>query len=204
MAPPAPLLTLEAAARVAGHSRWLETRLFEVVGAWVVGERDPEVKAALAAQSRRHAWHSDGWGDRLPRVGHLDPDALTVAAGAGAEAVVGALEGVAGGEQTVERLVAMGRLALPRLVAAYRARLEAAHPLADGPTQRWLGLVMADEAAALAEVDRLLQDRLDAGGGALVERAAAFQAELESLLARQPPSADPLTGLPRPARHESM
>ena len=189
---------------MAGHSRWLETRLFEVVGVWVTAETDPEVKAALAAHSLRHAWHADVWRDRLPRVAHLDADALTVAAGEGAEAVVGALEEVASGDQTVERLVAVARVVLPRLVTAYRARLEAAHPLADGPTLRWLGLVVADEAGALTEADRLLQARLDAGGGVVVERAATFQGGLESLLAGSRPSAEPLTGLPHPHRHERM
>jgi hypothetical protein len=189
---------------VAGHCRWLETRLFEVLGAWVAAEPDPEVKAMLAAHSLRHAWHAEVWHARLPRVAHLDADALTVPAGEGVAGVVGALERAAGADQTVERLVGMARLVLPRLVAAYRARLQAAHPLADGPTVRWLGLVLADEAAALAELDRLLQARLDGDGRALVERAAAFQVELESLLAGPPTPAERLTGLPRPAQHESM
>ncbi len=189
---------------MAGHSRWLETRLFEVVGAWVTVESDAEVKATLAAHSLRHAWHAEVWAGRLPRVAHLGADALTVAAGTGVEAVVGALEGLAGGDQTVERLVGVARVVLPRLVAAGRARLQAAHPLADGPTARWVGLVVADEAAALAEVERLLHARLDAGGGPLGERAAAFQGELDSLLAGAPASADPLTGLPRPVKHERI
>jgi hypothetical protein len=189
---------------VAGHCRWLESRLFEVLGAWVAGEPDPEVKAALAAHSLRHAWHAEVWRERLPRVTHIDADALTVPAGDGVAGVIGALERARGADQTVERLVGVARLVLPRLVAAYRARIQAAHPLADGPTVRWLGLVVADEAAALTEVDRLLQARLEGDGRALVERAAAFQVELESLLAGPPARAERLTGLPRPARHERM
>lgn len=204
MSSPARLLTLEDAARVAGHCRWLEARLFEVVGAWVAAEPDAEVKAALAAHSLRHAWHADVWRDRLPRVAHVDAEALTAPAGEGVEAVVDALGGATGEDQTVERLAAVARFLLPRLVAAYRARVEAAHPLADGPTVRWLGLVLADEAAGLAEVERLLQARLDAGGPVAVERATAFQVTLESLLAAQGDGAERLTGLPRPARHEMM
>jgi hypothetical protein len=174
-----------------------------VLGGWVATEPDPEVKAALAAHSLRHAWHAEVWRDRLPRVAHLDADELTVPAGRGVERVLEALRATGGADQTLERLVGVGRLMLPRLAAAYRARREAAHPLADGPTVRWLGLVLADEASALAEVDRLLQARLDADGRA-VERAGAFQLELESLLASQPAAKEPFTGLPRPARHERM
>ena len=180
---------------MAGHARWLETRLFEVMGAWVAVEPDPEVKAVFAAHSLRHAWHADVWGGRLPRVAHLDADALTVAAGDPVAEVVTALAGAAGADQTVERLAAVARVVLPRLVTAYRDRLQAAHPLADGPTVRWLGLVVADEAAALAEVDRLLQARLDGGEGA-EHRMAGLRARLESLLPEEPGSADPFIGLP--------
>ncbi|HEV3401021.1 MAG TPA: hypothetical protein VG078_04285 [Acidimicrobiales bacterium] len=181
---------------MAGHARWLETRLFEVLGAWVAVEADPEVKALLAAHSLRHAWHADVWRDRLPRVAHLDADALTVPAGDGVAEVVAVLEGTAGADQTVERLAGVARVVLPRLVAAYRARLQAAHPLADGPTARWLGLVVADEAAALAQVDRLLRARLAVGEELGAEhRVAGLRGRLESLLPAEPGSGDPLTGL---------
>jgi hypothetical protein len=185
---------------VAGHSRWVEARLFEVLGGWVVVEPDPEVKATLAAHSLRHAWHADVWRDRLPRVAHLDADALTVPAGDGVAEVVTALEGTAGADQTVERLAAVARVVLPRLVAAYRGRLQAAHPLADGPTARWLGLVVADEAAALAEVDRLLRARLDVGEVGLEHRVGGLRARLESLLPAEPGSGDPLSGLAAPSQ----
>jgi hypothetical protein len=166
-----------------------------VLGAWVAVEPDPEVKPVLAAHSLRHAWHAEVWRDRLPRVAHLDADALTGPAGQGAVEVAAALEATAGADQTVERLAGVARVLLPRLVAAYRARLQAAHPLADGPTVRWLGLVVADEAAGLAEVDRLLQARLDGGEEALVQRVAGVRARLEPLVALEPGSGDPLTGL---------
>ena len=190
---------------MAGHCRWLETRLFEVVGAWVAAEPDPAAKAMLSAHSLRHAWHAQVWHDRMPRVAHLDVDVLTAPAGPGVAAVVDALAATTGADQTVERLAGLTRLVLPRLVAAYRARLEAAHPLADGPTVRWLGVVLADEVAATAEAERLLRAHLDDGGAALVERAAAHQGALESLLGGQPATgAERLTGLPVPPKHERM
>jgi len=172
----APLLTLRDAARVAGHSRWLEMRLFEVVGEWVAAESDPAVKAMLARQSLHHAWHADVWRDRVPLVAHLDADELTVPAGPGAVAMVDTLAATAGPDQTVERLVSLARVVLPRLVAAYGARLEAAHPLADGPTVRWLGHVVADEAAALGEVEARLAAVLGGCGPEGADRASAHEA----------------------------
>lgn len=146
-------LTLEDAARVAGHARWLEDRLFAVVGEWVAAEDDPEAKALFAAHALRHAWHASVWRDRFPRVAHLDADALTVPASPGVTAAVDDLVAAtgAGPEATARRLSLLAQL-LTLLVAAYRDRIARAHPLADGPTVRWLGLVLADEVAALDAV----------------------------------------------------
>ena len=154
------LLTLEQAARVAGHARWLEDRLFSVVGEWVAVEEDPAAKALFAAHSLRHAWHASVWHDRFPRVAHLDVDALTVPAGPRVAAAVDDLVAGtrAGSGAGVDRLSLQAQLLSP-LVAAYRERVAVAHPLADGPTRRWLGFVLADEVAALGQVRALLSGR---------------------------------------------
>ncbi len=156
----APFLSLEEAARVAGHARWLEDRLFSILGAWVGVEPDPAAKALFAAHSRRHAWHAAVWRDRFPRVAHLDVDALTVPASSRVSAAVESLGAAtdAGPEAGLERLGLLAQL-LSVLVAGYRERLAAAHLLADGPTVRWLGFVLADEVAALGEVRALVSGR---------------------------------------------
>ena len=153
------LLTLEEAARVAGHARWLEERLFSVVGAWVAVEEDRAAKALFSAHSLRHAWHASVWRDRFPRVAHLELDALTVPA---SEAVADRLDdmaaaGAPGPEGTRRRVVLLAAL-LQDLVDTYRDRAARAHPLADGPTVRWLGFVLADETAALQELQSLSTD----------------------------------------------
>jgi hypothetical protein len=186
------MLSLEEAARVAGHARWLETRLFEVLGGWVATEPDPASKALFSAHSLRHAWHADVWRDRLPRVAHLDPDALTVPA---APEVVDLLDALAASAAAAEdgtayRLAGLGGLVLPTLVADYQERLARAHPLADGPTARWLGFVLADEVAGLREVAAL-------HGG-----EAAGTAPGDRLRARL--GGVGLIGLPRPPVHETM
>ena len=156
------LLTLEEAAQVAGRARWLEDRLFSVVGGWVVVEDDPPAKALFAAHSLRHAWHASVWRDRIPRVAHLDPEALTVPAGAAVVARIDDLAGAtaSGPDGTLERLSLLTAV-VEGLVAAYRERIARAHPLADGPTVRWLGFVLADELSALGELTALVRGRSD-------------------------------------------
>lgn len=171
-------LTLEESARVAGHARWVETRLFEVLGSWVHAEHDAAVKTLWAVRSRRHADHAAGWHDRQPRVAHLHADVLTVAANAGAAALLEALARTAGADDTDLRLTAVARVVLPALVGAYRSRLARAHPLADGPTVRWSSLVVADEEEARMRVEELLASRQDGGG----EARRSHQSRLQALI----------------------
>ena len=158
-------LTLEEAARVAGHARWLEERLFEVVGGWAAVETDAAAKAVFSAHSLRHAWHGAVWRDRLPRVAHLDPEALTAPAGSGVADRFDEMAGVTarGLDGTRERVSLLTAL-LRGLVEAYRERIARAHPLADGATVRWLRFVLADETAALEELQALPRGSQDAPG----------------------------------------
>jgi len=164
-------LPLEEAAKVAGHARWLETRLFEVLGSWVAIESDAAAKVLWSTLSLRHAGHAAGWHDRQPRVAHLDPDALTVSAGAGATALIAALSAMVEPTQTVPRLAVVARVVQPRLLTAYRARNELAHPLADGPTSRWMTVLLSDGAAATEESHALLDRRLRTTADADAARA---------------------------------
>lgn len=153
-------LTLEEAARVAGHARWVEDRLFATVGEWVAVEDDPAAKSLFSAHSLRHAWHASIWRDRIPRVAHLDPDALTVPAGPGVAARMDELAAAAasGADGTLERLTLVTGV-LSDLVAEYRDRIARAHPLADGPTVRWLRFVVADEVSVLEELAAVAEGR---------------------------------------------
>ena len=160
MSGPENVLTLEQSAAVAGHARWLETRLFQVLGSWVAIEADAAAKVLWSTLSRGHAAHAAGWHDRQPRVAHLRPDTLTVAAGPGVTSLVEALAAMVEPGETLPRLAAVGRVVEPGLVDAYRARAERAHPLADGPTLRWIAVLLADGEAAVAAAEALLAARL--------------------------------------------
>ncbi len=158
-------LSLEESARVAGHARWLETRLFEVIGSWVPIEPDAAAKVLWSTHSLRHATGAEVWRDRQPRVAHLDRDVLTVPAGPGVAAFIAALAELAHPADpadpatTASRLVAVARVVEPRRLAAYRHRCERAHPLADGPTLRWAKFLLTDAETCRTEAEGLLTIR---------------------------------------------
>lgn len=179
-AEPTPL-DLSATARRAGAARWLDTRLFEILGGWVATVAEPEVKIALATQAAHHGWHATLWDERLPSLHDVDP-ASWVGPAPGVEPAVALLAGAGG---TVERLAGVHRGLLPRLVAAHAAHLEAASPVADGPTIRTLRLVLADEVEDQRAGERLLQGLLRSRAD--VERASASQAAVEAMLVEAGP-----------------
>ena len=174
-------LDLHGTARRAGAARWLDARLFEILGGWVASVPEPEVKIALATQASHHGWHATLWDERLPSLHDADP-AAWVAPAPGVGPVV---DLVARAEGTVERLVGVHRVLLPRMVTAHTEHLERVTPVADGPTIRTLRLVLSDEVEDQRNGERLLQGRLRTRAD--VERAAAHQAAVESLLVEAGP-----------------
>jgi len=138
--------SLAETARRLGRLRWVELRLFEVVGGWVSSTREADVQAMLATQSYHFAWHGRVWAERFPAgYGHD----LELATSPGPSEVDDGLAGwmtrVAALEGSVARLTGLHRVVLPRLVVAYRRWREEADPVSDGPLLRWLGFVLADE-----------------------------------------------------------
>jgi hypothetical protein len=172
--------TLEDAARRAGHHRWAELRLFELLGAWVPAVPEPEVKIRVHTEARRHAWHAELWAERLPAIAPDAVERLTVPADDGVRALVEVLARADGGT-TIERLVGVYRVLLPYLVATYRSHLEAAPAVSEGPAIRALTLVLHDEEEDRRRGELLLQSLLRTGED--VERAAVQQDRLGSVLA---------------------
>ncbi len=177
---PAP--TLQESGRIIGQYRWLEIRAFEIVGGWVPGVAELEVKLAIATHAPHFAWHSAMWRDRLPALAGVDADDLTAPANPDVVAFIDALGDDAGAERTIEKLVGVYRTLLPRLIACYSSHLDRASPVAEGPTIRSLRLVLRDELEDWREGETLIQSLLiDA---ASVRRAADHQARLETMLVR--------------------
>ena len=66
------------------------------LGTWVLDVPIAAVQVHLDAQSMRHAWHAELWGDRLPVLAGVDPDGLDPPLPATA-ALFDALDGVGAG-----------------------------------------------------------------------------------------------------------
>lgn len=180
-----PPLSLVESARMLGAYRWIEFRLFEVLGGWVATESDPDARLFFDAQSKQHAWHSELWAERIPVVdGLVDVDQVSVAPGPGVEHLLGTISGAAGPEHgggTLMRLVAMARVISPRLVSGYRSHLMNAREVTDAPVIRALRLVLTDESEAWQTAELMVQGLIRRPHD--VEVVTAHQQRLEELVA---------------------
>jgi hypothetical protein len=170
-------LTLQESARIIGHYRWVEMRLFEILGAWVPEVPEVEAKLVVAAHSPHHAWHSLLWLERLPELAGVDRHELTVPAN---DHVVAVMDGLHRSDRTIEKLAGVYRVVLPRMIAAYRGHLARASAVTDAPTIRALKLVLRDEVDDWMQGEALIQSLLI--DDLCVQRAAQHQARLEAMM----------------------
>ncbi len=170
-------LTIEESARLAGGHRWLELRLFQVVGGWVGSTSEADSKLMFDRHSQHHAWRAQQWWDRLPVLADVDRPALVVA---DAPALASATDTLARAESTTVRLAGLYRVLLPRLYGRYRNHLALASPVSDGSTIRTLDIVAGDVAKDWREGELLLQQLL--ADETSIRAAADVVAELEGLL----------------------
>jgi hypothetical protein len=168
---------LEEAARLAGGHRWVELRLFEILGTWVSSTDDVDAKLLFDRHSQHHAWRAEQWWDRLPVLADVDRDALVEVPSA---EVAAAGDSLAALEPTVDRLAGAYRVALPRLAAAYLGHRLQANFASDGAAIRTLDLLLPDVTADWREGEALLQHRLL--NAPAVDAAAAAVAQLERML----------------------
>src|SRR5437667_3315323 len=171
---------VEETARRVGNYKWIERRLFEALGGWVATVPELDVKLRLGAHCYKHAWHSELWNKRLPELREMNPERLTQPAN---DAVVRFMEAVAEPEapdQTIEKLVGVYRVLIPRKIAAYTYHLNATSPITDAPTIRWLKFILTDEFDDWREGEMLLQSLIRTPED--VDRAASRQRELEQLM----------------------
>ena len=176
------LFTVEESARRVGHYKWIEMRLFEVLGGWVATVPELDVKITLGRHCYHHAWHAELWHKRLPELREMNPERLTKPPNAELEAFVAALTEPEAPELTIEKLVGVYRVLLPRKIAAYTYHVNATSRITDAPTIRSLGFILDDERTDWREGEMLLQALVETE--AEVERAARRQAHLETLMTR--------------------
>lgn len=183
-------LPLPTTAALVGGYRWIEQRLFELLGGWAAGATRPELRVHLDQQSARHAWHASLWADRLPVRDGVSADELTVAPAVAARVLDG-LDG--SGSEGAPLLAGLYRVVLPRLVTGYRCHLGATAPVSDGPVIRALRLVLTDEIEDWHAGERLVQSLLVRPED--VAAVSALQHKLESWVVEAGTGAG-LTGWP--------
>ena len=165
----------ETVARI-GHYKWLEMRLFDILGTWVAIIDDNEVASCLGHHCAHHAFHAELWHRRLIELGHHRPDELTMPAAPEIEAVFDALLG----EITmVERLVGLYRVVLPALIAAYSFHLDNINEVSDAPSMRVLDICIRDDLDQWRQGELMVQALLKPDG---VDQVMGTQAELLSLV----------------------
>jgi hypothetical protein len=174
-------LLLDDAILLAGGHRWVESKLFEILGGWVASTDDLDAKLLFDRHSQHHAWRAEQWWDRLPVLAEVPRTALVVPPTAGAQEVAAALAGLDG---TVARMAGAYRVAIPRLYAAYRRHRLQADPVSDGSAIRTLDLLVPDVVADWHEGEVLLQRLLN--DEASVAASAAAVTRLERLLVTPP------------------
>ena len=173
---------VEESARRVGHYKWIEMRLFEALGGWVATVPELDVKLVLGRQCYHHAWHAELWNKRLPELREMNTERLTEPANDEMVAFVDALREPEAPELTIEKLVGVYRVLLPRKIAAYTFHMNATGRITDAPTIRSLNFVLQDELEDWREGEMLLQSLIYTPEH--VERAARRQQELEELMLR--------------------
>jgi len=174
------LFDVEETARRVGNYKWIEMRLFEVLGGWVATVPELDVKIRLGAHCYKHAWHADLWHKRLPELREMNPDRLTEPANDAVVAFVDAMCQPELPDQTIEKLVGVYRVLIPHKIAAYTYHLNGTSTVTDAPTIRSLNFILGDEFDDWRDGEMMIQSLIETPDE--VERAAAHQARLERLL----------------------
>lgn len=173
------LFSVEESARRVGHYKWTEMRLFEVLGGWVATVPELDVKLMLGRHTYHHAWHSELWHKRLPELREMNPERLNVPPNDAYVTFMDAVREPGAAEETIEKLVGVYRVLLPRKIAVYTYHLNGTSTITDAPTIRSLKFALQDEFEDWRDGEMMLQSLIDTPEK--VDRANRRQAELEHL-----------------------
>ena len=174
--------SVEETARRVGHYKWVEMRLFEALGGWVATVPELDVKMRLGTHTYKHAWHADLWNKRLPELREMNTERLTLPANEHVEEFFEAMTEPEAPGQTIEKLVGVYRVLIPRKIAAYTFHLNNTSTITDAPTIRSIKFILQDEFEDWRDGEMLIQSLLESEEE--VQRAAAHQARLEAILVK--------------------
>jgi hypothetical protein len=172
--------SVEETARRAGHYKWTEMKLFEALGGWIATVPELDVKMRLGTHCYKHAWHAELWHKRLPELREMNPDRLTLPANDAMVRFIEAMTEPEAPDQTIEKLVGVYRVLIPRFIAAYTYHMNNTSEITDMPTIRTIKFILQDEFDDLRDGEMLLQSLIDTPEEA--DRAAAHQARLEKIM----------------------
>src|SRR5437763_9266495 len=171
------LFDVEESARRVGHYKWIEMRLFEALGGWVATVPELDIKMRLGTHCYHHAWHSELWHKRLPELREMNPDRLCVPPNDAFVTFMDAIREPEAPELTIEKLVGVYRVLIPRFIAVYTYHLNGTSTITDSPTIRSLKFALQDEFDDWRDGEMLLQSLIDSPDK--VDRGATRQAEIE-------------------------
>jgi hypothetical protein len=174
------LFSVEETARRVGHYKWVEMKLFELMGGWVASVPELDIKLRLGTHCYHHAFHSELWHRRLPELREMNPERLTVPANPALEAFVQALAEPEGADLTIEKLVGLYRVLLPHMIAAYTYHRNSTSAITDAPTIRALEFCLDDDMEEWREGEMILQSLIRTPDE--VARAARHQMMLANLM----------------------
>jgi hypothetical protein len=174
------LFDVEETARRVGNYKWAEMKLFEALGGWVATVPELDVKMRLGTHCYKHAWHAELWHKRLPELREMNPERLTSPANEAMERFVAAMTEPEAPDQTIEKLVGVYRVFIPRFIAAYTYHLNGTSEITDAPTIRSLKLILQDEFDDWRDGEMLIQSLIDTPEEAA--RAASHQQRLETIM----------------------
>src|SRR5579884_3626310 len=139
------LFDVSESARRVGNYKWIEMRLFEALGGWVATVPELDVKMVLGRHCYHHAWHAELWTKRLPELREMNVERMTVPPSAEFEKFIDAVREPEGPQLTIEKLVGVYRVLIPRKIAAYRYHMNGTSQITDAPTIRSLKFALQDE-----------------------------------------------------------
>lgn len=172
--------SVEETARRIGNYKWVEMRLFELLGSWVSSVPELDIKLRLGTHCYHHAFHAELWHKRLPQLREMDPARLTMAPNPELETFMDALADNERLDDSLAKLVGLYRVLLPHLISAYTFHRNNTATISDAPTIRSLDLALADDIEEWRDGEMMIQSLIH--GGDDVDRAAVHQASMEKLM----------------------
>ena len=167
-------------ARRVGNYKWTEMKLFEALGGWVATVPELDIKMRLGTHCYHHAWHAELWHKRLPELREMKPERLTVPANEAMERFIAAMTEPEAPELTIEKLVGVYRVLIPRFIAAYTYHMNNTSEITDAPTIRSLKFALQDEFEDWRDGEMMLQSLINTPDD--VRRATEHQAALEAIM----------------------